>query len=95
MRCRLVSLWSTLATRGSRYCGVVTTRSQPSSFAQGRPRWTTRTRCGAWLRIQRAIGSLRRPAVMIRSGQGGASVLERLLSMPTSQEENGQLTSTS
>ena len=58
-----------------RIAGVVTIRSKASIGAQGRPTWTSRHRSGPpasrW--IQRATGSLRRPAVMTSSGQGGAS----------------------
>ena len=59
---------------GSRYCGVVTTRSKFSI----RPRATDVHQADALVGVRlihRQGGSLRRPAEMIRSGQGGASGL--------------------
>ncbi len=47
----------------------------------------------AW--IQRATGSLRRPAVMTRSGQGGASSLEASRSIPARVAPSRRLVSSS
>ena len=44
MRCRGSVLCRILACSGKKYCGVVTTRSQSSSGAQGRPICTSRAR---------------------------------------------------
>ena len=77
-------LWWMLACRGRKYWGVVTTRSHSSRGAQGRPMCTRRVRPAERCLIQRATGSLRRPALITRSGHGGARALEAARSMPAS-----------
>ena len=59
--CCVIRLCTTFGSRGSRYCGVVTTRSNTSRRAQVRPRNTSRVRPPLHCLIQRHTGSFFRP----------------------------------
>ena len=73
IRCSGRELRSTLPASGTKYCGVVTIRSNRLGRAHGRPRCTNLARPPDRSRIHRATGSLRRPAVTTRSGQGSVN----------------------
>ena len=76
----------------------MTMRSKFKIRAQGRPQWTRRTRWpsfAAWIWIQRQTGSLRRPAEMMSSGQGGSSGLDLRRTIPARVSGTVKLVSSS